>query len=237
MKTSLVVAALLGVVGVVPLAVSAGAAPASLTGLSGTQILALTTKAADTAGTVTRVATIGSVERSVTTSTLNSATQSGTANGHVIDDVYVAGVVYVKFDAATLTNVFGAKTAPLAHRWIAFTKGHPYFAEFTNGLTLPSLISIMSPAGKLSVSAPLVVGGHSVVQVTGFVHGATSSAQGYQTIDVSTTAPYVPWGLSIRSGSGAASSVVESVAFKNWGASVSITRPLNAIASWKTAIG
>jgi hypothetical protein len=240
MKKSLVAIAILSLIGVVPVATGAQGAPTSLTDLTGAQIMAIATKAAVGEGTVTRTVIanlLGTGVKSKTTSTLRSGIQTGTVRGHKLDVVYLNGVVYVKLDAALLKSEFGQSLPSLANKWISFTKGHNYFTQFSAGLTLPSLVTILTPAGALSVSTPVTIDGQQTVAVSGDVSGTTSSTQGSQTVYVSTTPPFLPVRVVVLSALSGSTKPAEDIVFKNWGVPVTITRPSSYIASWKTKLG
>ena len=147
MKKSLVGATLLILV---------GAVPTTLIGLSGAQIVAISAKAAVAQDAVTRTVIanlLGSGIHSKTTSTKIGGIQFATVRGHQIDVVYVNSVAYVKMDAYSIKAVFGLTNAKIDNKWISFTSGHNYFAQFSVGLTLPSLVGVLTPGGTLGVSA------------------------------------------------------------------------------------
>src|ERR1035438_9432495 len=104
MKKSLTAVAVLSLLGVVATATSAGAsAPTSLSGLTASQIIALSVASARTAGSVTRFNSgnvLGVSVKSEFTSTLRSGIGFQSVLGHHVETGFVGAVVSPRSDAA-----------------------------------------------------------------------------------------------------------------------------------------
>ena len=239
MKRSLIAVTVFALAAV-PLASVAGATPTSLSGLSGAQIVQVTTKAALAQHAMTRKVSadfLGVTLNSTVTTTLSGGVAFGSVQGHKIETVYLNGVAYVRLDKAAAAIYFGSKGAKLANKWISFTKNHTGYADFSQGMTLPAMCKILSPGGALTVTGPSTVDGQQVLAVAGDLTGQASSTQGTATLYVSTVAPFLPVKLVMFSPLTGTSTPLETIVFKNWGLGTTVVRPSVFTPSWKTAIG
>jgi hypothetical protein len=243
MRKSIAALSVVSVLGLVPAMSSAGAStpissPASLSGLTASQVIATSIAAARAEGTVTRIFNEKVLSTDVTTitnSTNGAATQSLIINGHKGEIVLDKGVVYIKLDNTLVTAEYRASLPSLANKWISFTKGHTHYSNFIQGLALSAVLASLQPVGTLTLSAPQIVNGVQVVGVSGNAATSSTLAQVSETVFVSTTAPYLPVGEAITATS---SGIVGhgTVTLKNWGSPITVTPPRTFTPSWKTKI-
>jgi hypothetical protein len=239
MKRTLATVIAVCLLGLIPASEASAGVPSTLTGLSGAQIVNVSIKDALATGSCTRTAVenvLGTAVTSTTTSTLRTGRQTGRVKGHTIHVVFVDSVVYAKFDAGFVTSAFGKSIRSIVNKWVAFNSRSKYYATFADGMTLPLLAKILVPAGTLSVLAPTTMNGRSVIGVAGWPYGATSAADGIQTLYVSSSAPYLPVRMEVRSALSGSNKPLVDVSFKNWGARVTITHPTNFVPSYATPI-
>lgn len=216
------------VVGLVPLITSAGAStPTTLTGLSATQVLNVSLKAANakhSATTVGSTKVLGVSLSENTTSGLRSGFGFETVNGHKGEVIYANGVVYAKFDSSLVKFNYGVTDNSVANKWISVTKGNKFYASLSSGITFPSVIQQMHPAGTLSLTAPTTINGVPAIGVTGKINASIAPLNGSETLYVSTTAPFLPVQVLVKeSQSGVTANIV--LTPKNWGVIVSVAAP------------
>ncbi len=213
---------------------TSGATPTSLNGLTGAQIeaLALSQMKASGSYTVTVQSVFKGVDAtSVTSSTLTSGIRHDVINGQRGERVLVNGVVYVDFPTALEKIYFGKVIPGLADRWVAFTRGQPYYSFFATTMTEPTLAPILSLAGVLSVSAPLTYEAQRVVRVTPDPSPSPSAKGLVEDLYVADTSPFLPVALVIGVHSSASTKTIETATFKNWGAKVTVRAPSHSTPS------
>ncbi len=221
--------------GVVPLVTGAGAStPTTLTGLSATQVLSVSLKAASTKQSATTVlSALGNTLHAVITAGPRSGSGSEVLDGHKGEFIYSNGVIYTKFDATMVHFEFGVTDTSVANKWISATKSSKFYYGLSANLTLPSILLLMHPADVLSLTSPTTVNGVAVIGVAGKLSVADFGVGGTSTLYVSTTAPFLPEQLLlVESKSGLTANVT--FTFKNWGVPVSVTAPKNFTPIGKT---
>jgi hypothetical protein len=227
MKKSLAVAAL-SLAGLVPLVTSASAAsPGSLTGLSARQVLAVTLHAANaqrSAGSVITTSVLGVTIRGVTVSGPRTGNVFIDINGHRGEIVYLKGVLYVKFDAAIVRFEFSKSVPAVADKWISLTTASRYYRSLATGITLPSVLNQLTPAGPVTVSGPMVLDGRSVLAVSGTPNATVGLSGGTQTLYVSVTAPFLPVAGDVTASQSGLNLDIR-ITLKNWGIPVTVTAP------------
>lgn len=237
MKKFLLAAALVGLSAVVPLS-GAAAAPPSLAGLSARQVLAWSVVAMHSAKSVTRISHEKVLTQSVTattSSTWNAGVQHLDLLGRRGEVVFVHGVVYVRLDAGLVTPEFHSKVAGVANRWVSFTRVSKYYAVFSTGLTLSSLLSKIAPTGVLTMSRPITLNGVNVVAIAGKVATTNSLVKASATLFIATTPPFLPVQETITAlVSGVTVSAV--TMFKNWGSPLEIVAPKVFTPSWRISL-
>jgi len=216
------------ILGIVPLVTSAGAStPTTLTGLSASQVLNVSLKAANAQKSATTIeSALDNQVRVVISSGLRSGYALERLGGHEDEFIYVNGVVYAKFDPTLVHLNYGVTDNSVANKWISVTKGNKFFNYFSTDLTLPSLLLVMHPGGTLGFSAPATINSVSVIGVTGTFGAPKVGVGGTETLYVSTVAPFLPVQLLIMESK---SGVTANVTFtpKNWGDAVSVVAPKN----------
>ncbi len=225
--------------GLVPLMSSAGAStPTTLTGLSATQVLNVSLKAASakhSATTVGSTKVLGVSLSENTTSGPSSGFGFETVNGHKGEVIYSKGIVYAKFDASLVNFNYGVTDNSVANKWISVTKGNKFYASLSSGITFPSVLQQMHPAGTLSLTAPTTIDGVSAIGIAGKINPTIAPLSGSETIYVSTTAPFLPVQVLVKeSQSGVTANVV--LTPKNWGIAVSVTAPKSFTPIAKTSL-
>lgn len=216
------------ILGLVPIVTPAGAStPTTLTGLSATQVLNVSLKAANAEQSVTTVlSALGNSLRAVITAGPRSGQGSESLDGHKGQFIYSNGVVYTKFDPTMVHFEYGVTDKSVANKWISATKASKFYYGLSADLTLPSLLLVMHPADVLSLTAPTTINGVAVIGVAGKLSAANFGVGGTSTLYVSSTAPFLPVQLSlVESKSGLSANVTFTL--KNWGAALSITAPKN----------
>src|ERR1035437_5958227 len=228
MKKSLTAVAALSVLGLVPAVSSASATtPVSLTGLTAKQILNISLKAAvakKSATTVGTTSVLGISVREVTTSGPRSGYGNESINGHKGSIIYTGGVVYTKFDAFLIKFNYGVTDTAVDNKWISVTKASKFYRSLAQGITYPSVLQQLTPAGTLSALAPTTINGVSAIGIVGKVSATFGLPKGTQTRYVSATAPSPPLTHEVRASErGVSVDIV--ITPKNWGVAVSVSPP------------
>ncbi len=226
MKKTLVTAALLSVVSLVPAVTIAGAST-TLSGLSPSQILATSIRSAareKSAATVATTNVLGISVKLVTNSGPRSGVGFETVDGHKGEVVFLNGVLYAKFDADLIKFNYGVSDPKAANRWISMTKVSRYYNNLSTGIAFPSILQELQPSGTLSASSPLTVDGVSVIGITGKPNAVLGVTSGTQTLYVAIAAPFLPVEVIIKANESSVP-VVLTVTPKNWGTPVSVSAP------------
>jgi hypothetical protein len=238
MKRSLTAVAALSVLGVIPVLSNAGAStPADLAGMSAQQILATTLRAASaqtTAASVVSTTVLGITIKGVTESGPSSGDVFLTINGHRGEIVYAAGVVYARFDPAIVDFEFHSTVTSVANKWISVTKTSRFYSGLAEGVTLPSVLLELTPAGTLSAT-PTTLNGKSVIALVGKDNATLGAPGGTQTLYVSTTAPFLPVeGKVHATTSGITLDLL--IQMKNWGVTFDVAAPKDFTSITKTPL-
>lgn len=169
----------------------------------------------------------------------DDATASGgrqditSSTGIQIKILYVGGVGYVLGNAVGLADFMGVSPAEAqreAGRWIAVRPGEELgqntYDDIVDGITLSSVATEITVAGPLTETGPTTVSGQQVIVVTG---GAPASDQlpssARVTLDVTATGS-----RPLLETTTAGSDYRSTISFSDWGESVSLTAPANAVA-------
>lgn len=218
--------------GVLGTTVGAGAATTpARRGRTASQVVALALAGLRAAGsyTVTVASTVQNFSAtSVTSSTLTSGIRHDVINGQHGERIFAQGVVYVRF-TPVLEQLYFAKVIPgLANQWVAFRPGQRYFSVFAATMTGSTLAPLITPSGRLTMSAALTYDGQRVVAVTGTPPTTTGLLE---TLYVSDRAPYRPVAVRIDSRTATSTTLAETITFSHWGAHLRVSAPAHSVAS------
>jgi hypothetical protein len=87
-----------------------------------------------------------------------------TSGGGKLTIRVVAGVGYLRGNATALSQLFpNEAVSRLVGRWIVTHPGDPGYQDFTDGVTLASVLADFTPTGSLTSTGPQTVDGQSVV--------------------------------------------------------------------------
>ena len=219
------VVALIGLVGFGVLALS-GHSPGNsvIAGASPKQVIALTTGAAQDAGSVHVVSIIQQQGRSATYVN-DTATDSGrqviTSGGAQVTVILVGETAYVNANQLALSTLFQGSAGVsrrFADKWLSFPSSGKDYKQIAQTLTLGSLLQQVTPTGTIVKLAPSVVDGRSVIGFRGELPGGLVG-----TLYVSATGSPLPVEL-VSNGSGA----VTTSTFSAWGAPAKVVAPAGA---------
>jgi hypothetical protein len=227
MKRSLSAVVALSVLGAVPALSSAGATTtAALRTMSPSKILATTLKAASakrTASSFVSTSVLGVTLKGVAESGPSSGEASVSVDGHTGEILNLGGVLYAKLDAAIVNFEFHSSVPSVANKWISITQASRYYSTLALGVSLPSVLQELTPAGRISAT-PTTLNAKSVIALTGKDNATVGVPGGTQTLYVSTTAPFLPVEGKVHvTTSGITLDLV--IQMKNWGVSVNVRAP------------
>jgi hypothetical protein len=212
-------------------ATPAAAAPAAaLASLPPRQILSKALAAAAAAGSVHFTGTDRS-SSGTTTYDQNASAGEGnqiitTSGGGRLTIRVVAGVGYLRGNATALSQIIpNGPVSQLAGRWIAIHPGDPGYQDFTDGVTLASVLAEFTPTGSLASTDPQTVDGQSVIGVKGVAPAAAGVLRG-QPVTLYMMAAGRPLPVAFQGGSGTDQ---ENVAFTGWGETVHMVVPANSL--------
>jgi hypothetical protein len=199
-----------------------------LNGKTGAQILSAATAAERKVGAARYVltATSGSQHQTISgDASGNNARQTVTLGSQNVQVIEVGGAVYVEGNAAGLGSAMGLSSATAskyADKWISVQKTDSVYSAIVDSVSLDKTLSALAPTGKLTLTAPLTVGGRQAIGVHGGLpQGTQSGVTGSETIYVASTDPTVP--LEFK---GTASTGVTDVGtFSHWGETLHLSVP------------
>jgi len=192
------------------------------------QILALVASAMTKAGSVRLSGTAsfpGLIEETATLdSSVSHSSQTSTGNGIMESDLMIGSTLYKKGNAADYKASYGIANSPLANQWVLVPSSNANYAGMTVGERMTSLIQT-----TLQMNGPEDLGvvdyrGQKAVLIVGKLPSGSSFPNSLQTVYVSTSAPYLPIGYSIKLTEGAHHGTATAL-FSKWGESVHVTRP------------
>ena len=146
----------------------------------------------------------------------------GTGNGTAR---VVNGVAYFKGNAEFLFLNFGVRNSKYANEWISIKPGQRNFATVSDGLTMSTVPSQLTPIGQLTKSSIVHVAGQSVVVVSGSTSAPMNVGTGKVHLFVSTTAPYLPVQETIQSKPSPSTNFVGTCSLSHWKESFTVSKP------------
>jgi hypothetical protein len=153
-------------------------------------------------------------------------TRSGGEQAHVLivgDTAYVAG------NRAALIHYFGfpaAVASKIGARWVSIPSSSSAYSTVAGDATLPSAMTALAIAGKLTETAPTTINGQAVIGVrTKASIPGTSPATLAATLYISRASEPLPVRASYTSSKGGSATITLS----NWGEKIAFTAPTNAI--------
>ncbi|NNN22148.1 MAG: hypothetical protein HKL80_09140 [Acidimicrobiales bacterium] len=212
-------------------------APSTLKGLTSQQIISLSLKAANKAGSVhyTVANTAGGTSTAqVGDAQVSSGIQTSSGGGQGTTTVRLAnGNIYVIGDAAALSNYNGfnsSDAATYANKWIEYISSEPAYSAIAADLSLGSLLTTSLPSQGLSKPVKSVVNGQPVMEISGSLVTNTGSNQMMVniTVAISQVSPFFPI-ESVVSGSAGTTAGSTTVVFSNWGEQVNVPIPPNPV--------
>jgi len=216
--------------------------PNGLAGRSASQVIATAVGAARATGSLhlvetahlgaVRVGAVGDIGQTRGRIRVSSGAQGLLGTGTVL---WLPNILYVQGNATFLSAIFAGSTsasARVANQWVAFGSGSPEYSEFSTDDAFVSMLDSLQPDGHLSLGPVHRVDGVNVVGVAG---SRTVTSNGVHlgatvTLDVSTTAPFVPVALIERISAGIVSGI-ETLQFSDWGQSVVVVAPAKSVPS------
>ncbi|MBW4029667.1 MAG: hypothetical protein HIU57_03185 [Acidobacteria bacterium] len=234
MKQALIVVVVaLGVVGVAPLGVADAAPsartalPASIMSLSARQIATLSLASARAKGACTNVvsgAAVGFSFGTTTRSSADAAEQTIHFNKSRGEARLVRGTAYVKLSASLIALEFGRSAPQFANKWIAITRANKVYRSVATGMSFPSMLSQLRPAGVLRKSKVVTLDGVKVIALSGAANAQLGLRAAKQTLFVSVVAPYLPVALDAAGRSQGVPTTL-TVTFSHWGQPPRVTAP------------
>jgi hypothetical protein len=163
-------------------------------------------------------------------SAVGAGRQEITISGGEHAIVLVVGkVTYIRGNQAALTGFFGFPASAarrLVNRWISFRPGDTGYQQLTSGVTLTGLVSQLELTGPLTVKAPGMVTGQSVVGVHGTVPASAGAPAGSRaTLYVAASGHALPVSYQLDR----ADSFQFAATFSRWGEPVHLAAPRHAI--------
>jgi hypothetical protein len=215
--------------------------PNGLAGRSASQVIATAVGAARATGSLhvvetaqlgaVKVGAVGDIGQTRGCVRVSSGAQGLLGTGTVL---WLPNILYVQGNATFLSAIFARSTSAsaLANQWVAFRSGSPEYSEFSTDDAFSSMLDSLQPHGHLSLGPVHSVDGVNVVGVAG---GRTVTSNGVHlgaavTLDVSTTAPFVPVALIERISVGIVSGI-DTLQFSDWGHPVAIVAPAKSVPS------
>jgi hypothetical protein len=159
---------------------------------------------------------------------LSSGHQSVTQSGGHLEVIIVGTALYVKADAAGMTEALGvtsAEAARYANVWISVPPSDGLYASAAEGVTVFSALNEVALSGPISVGAPTEVNGIEVVGLHGEGPGPNGGGTVPETIFVSTGADPLPVEVNETASDGSTLKAT----FSQWGVPVAIAPPSGSI--------
>ncbi len=238
-RSAVATAAVSAFVGLATLGVlaPATASASSATTSSPAHLLAATLRAANAQrSVVSRAATtvFGITVTAVATSGPTSGVARVSASGHSGEIRDLGSVVYAKFDAALVNFEFHTSVTSVANEWIAVPRSSHYFANLALGVTLPSVLSELTPLGPLHVSTTTWHGAR-VLALSGRANATLGVPGGSQTLFVAASAPYLPVGGAVHATESGVSLDV-TIELSQWNVGLRVSAPAHSTPIAATAL-
>ncbi len=213
--------------------------PKEFQGKTGAQIVSDVEAATLAQGSVrlTENITEGSATQTFTTTQVNDA---GTTDGQIVYTIgtgptaetsqirLVNHVIYVNDTAGMIQSQFGKKAPTLANTWLSIPSTVADFERFSGVILLGQLTKTSFPLGPYTVGKVTTFHGHQALEIKGQPNTPSSSVTGTGTLYVSTTAPYLPLGVTFTANY-ATSTQTETATytsvFSNWAEKTTAVKP------------
>ena len=141
----------------------------------------------------------------------------------------MGAVAYIRGNEAALTGYFGFPAAAakrLINRWISIRRGDFGYQQVTSGVTLAGVARQLELTGPLTIKAPGMVAGQSVVGVHGTVPASVGAPAGTKaTLYAAASGSALPVSYRLDR----ADSLQFVATFSRWGEPVHLAAPRNAI--------
>jgi hypothetical protein len=154
-------------------------------------------------------------------------------DGAQIDVREVDHDVFIYANADGVKLQFGEADPTWAKRWIEVTPSDTKFSAFASGVLLGSTLDEVPPATIKGSATSKKLNGKKVVAITGKPNSIIGLNAGKETLYVSANAPYLPVKLVVTDKPPSEVRKL-TIAFSDWGKSVSVVKPTNATLLSKT---